>query len=72
MDIAQDRALIERLGGPARVAQMLGYNKQRGGTQRVHNWMSRGIPAAVKVDHPALFLNEPAGNGGTAQQQAAA
>lgn len=51
-----DRELIERLGGPAKVAELLGFDK-KGGIQRVHNWKERGIPAAVKLAHPEIFLN---------------
>jgi hypothetical protein len=50
-----DRQLIKRLGGPARLAELLGYDKRAGGVQRVHNWLSRGIPARVKLDHLDLF-----------------
>ena len=50
-----DRELIESLGGPAKVAELLKYPKH-GGVQRVQNWMTRGIPAQVKLDHPAIFL----------------
>jgi hypothetical protein len=53
-----DRQLIERLGGPARLAVLLGYNKRAGGVQRVHNWLSRGIPARVKLDRPDLFQEQ--------------
>ena len=52
----EDRALIEELGGPAAVADMLGYDKRDGGIQRVSNWLTRGIPAAVKLERPDLFL----------------
>ncbi|WP_080409988.1 hypothetical protein [Burkholderia ubonensis] len=55
--IEADRLTIARLGGPARVAELLGYEKQLGGTQRVCNWLARGIPAAVKVERPDLFLS---------------
>jgi hypothetical protein len=53
----QDKALILRLGGPKAVAERLGYEGQ-GGVQRVINWMNRdsGIPAAVKLQYPNLFL----------------
>ena len=51
----EDKALIESLGGPAKVAALLGYDKD-GGVQRVQNWLSRGIPAAVKLDFPDVFL----------------
>jgi len=50
-----DAALIRDLGGPTKVARMLGY-PQLGGVQRVQNWIKRGIPAAVKVAHPDIFL----------------
>lgn len=53
--IEYDRKLIESLGGPAKVAERLGYEKD-GGVQRVQNWMARGIPSKVKVDHPKIFL----------------
>lgn len=51
-----DSTLIDGLGGPAAVAKLLGYDKVSGGTQRVHNWRTRGIPAKVKVERPDLFL----------------
>jgi len=50
-----DRELIERLGGPTRVAELLGWPKH-GGAQRVQNWLTRGIPPAIKVHRPDLFL----------------
>lgn len=54
--MSNDKKLIENLGGAAKVAELLGYDKQ-GGVQRVHNWMTRGIPPKVKLEHPGLFLN---------------
>ena len=54
--IERDRDLIKALGGPARVAELLAYDKESGGVQRVHNWLTRGIPSKVKVDRPDLFL----------------
>lgn len=48
--------LIHGHGGPAKVADLLGYDKAAGGVQRVHNWLTRGIPAQVKLDYPAIFL----------------
>lgn len=53
--IAMDRELIDRLGGPAKVAELLGFDK-KGGVQRVHNWKERGIPPAVKLAYPEIFL----------------
>lgn len=70
-----DAELIESLGGPARVAELLHLDKD-GGVQRVHNWKTRGIPAKVKLERPDLFLRHlvqaetPAPTG--AQQAAAA
>lgn len=56
--MSSDAALIKRLGGPAKVAELLGYQKH-GGVQRVHNWCARGIPSRVKVERPDLFLPQP-------------
>lgn len=52
-----DWALITYLGGPAKVARLLGY-ESRGGIQRVQNWRYRGIPAEVKLAFPEIFLRE--------------
>jgi hypothetical protein len=54
--ISKDKALIEKLGGPAKLSELLGY-KKKGGPQRVSNWMNRGIPSRVKLEHPELFLS---------------
>lgn len=54
MSIETDRTLIDDLGGPAKVAVLLGL--PGAGTQRVHNWMRRGIPPAVKVEFPHYFM----------------
>jgi hypothetical protein len=62
-----DSALIVRLGGAAAVADMLGYDKAKGGVQRVHNWMTRGIPPRVKVERPDLFLGVRSGAGAREQ-----
>lgn len=53
----QDRACIVQLGGPSKVAELLDLPK-KGGAQRVQNWLTRGIPAAIKVAHPNLFMPE--------------
>lgn len=49
--MSDDKEVIAQLGGPTKVAQLLGCS-----VQRVQNWTVRGIPAQVKVDHPTLFL----------------
>lgn len=51
-----DAQVIADLGGAAKVAELLGFDKKEGGVQRVHNWTARGIPSAVKVAHPDLFM----------------
>jgi hypothetical protein len=50
-----DKAVIDALGGPAEVARLLSLDTKKGGVQRVHNWRTRGIPPAVRLDHPELF-----------------
>lgn len=50
-----DADLIEKLGGPAKVCDLLNIPKH-GGVQRVQNWKARGIPARVKLQRPDLFL----------------
>lgn len=56
-----DAEIIKELGGPAKVAELLGYESE-GGTQRVHNWIERGIPPKVKLDHPHIFLRHLTGD----------
>lgn len=51
-----DQTLIDHLGGPAKLAELLGYDKA-GGVQRVDNWRRRGIPPKVKLERPDLFLS---------------
>ena len=53
-----DTELITYYGGPAKLARLLGFPK-RGGVQRIQNWTTRGIPPAVKVQFPEIFLNAP-------------
>ena len=52
-----DKEIIQELGGASKVAELLGFKKS-GGTQRVHNWMTRGIPASVKVMFPQFFMRD--------------
>jgi hypothetical protein len=58
IQIQADKESIEQHGGPTKLAEMLGYDKQKGGVQRVHNWMTRGIPPRVKLDWPELFQHK--------------
>lgn len=47
--------VIEMLGGPKRVAEMLGIVDEPGAIQRVGNWKRRGIPARVLIAHPDFY-----------------
>lgn len=47
--------IIDELGGPKKVAEMLGILDEPGAIQRVGNWRRRGIPAKVLVDNPSFF-----------------
>lgn len=51
-----DKKMIEALGGPEKLAEILGYPKH-GGVQRVRNWITRGIPARVMLNHRELFAS---------------
>lgn len=53
-----DAEIIDELGGPAKVAELLGFRADVG-TQRVHNWKTRGIPALVRLNHFELFGKAP-------------
>ena len=53
-DLELDRITIRKHGGPASFARLLGMNKP-GSTQTVSNWLTRGIPPAVKLKHPHVF-----------------
>lgn len=66
-----DSELIRHLGGPTKVAELLGYDKGRGGVQRVQNWIERGIPPRVKLQHPGVFLTAVANAPAKQEQQAA-
>lgn len=66
----QDRALIQSLGGPSKVAELLALPK-KGGLQRVQNWLTRGIPPAVKVQRPDLFMPHLAADAPTDRTQPA-
>ena len=55
----KDAETIKSLGGPTAVARLLGLETPDG-SRRVHNWIKRGIPAAIKVKHPEIFLAAPA------------
>jgi len=53
-NIQNDKDLIIQLGGSSVLAKHLNLSKQR-----VHNWMTRGIPASIKLAYPKIFLKKP-------------
>lgn len=57
--IERDRQVIAKHGGPAKFARLLGLD-ERGGTQRVSNWLRRGIPPSIKLEHLDLFMPDSA------------
>ena len=60
-----DATLIHDLGGPAKLADRLGCS-----VQRVHNWLTRGIPPKVKLKHPDILLPELTGRTAAANDAA--
>ena len=48
-----DKELIKKLGGVVAVSNHLGLSYQC-----VFNWLNRGIPAQVKLDHRDIFLTD--------------
>jgi hypothetical protein len=52
--IQADGELIAQLGGASALARQLGFKSK----QRVHNWFKRGIPPAVKLTFPKIFLKK--------------
>ncbi len=54
-DLHPDASLIDRLGGPTTVAELMGIRDVRGAVQRVSNWKRRGIPSSVRLEFPNLF-----------------
>jgi len=54
MNKLTDKELIALLGGPTVLSKRLGFPS----SQRVHNWIARGIPASIKLAYPKLFLNK--------------
>ncbi|WP_230656927.1 hypothetical protein [Psychrobacter sp. I-STPA10] len=46
-----DNEIIERLGGVSAISSYFGMDYQR-----VFNWKKRGIPKAIKVDYPDIFM----------------
>lgn len=49
----KDKELIEKLGGVNAVAKFFGFRYNT-----VYNWIKRGVPSKVKVQHPNYFLTD--------------
>lgn len=49
-----DAEIISHFGGPSSLAKRIGLT-DRYATQRVSNWIKRGIPAAIRLKHRAIF-----------------
>lgn len=69
-NVEADRKLLDELGGPSKVADLVGFPKL-GGPQRVQNWYARGIPAAIRVQRPDLFMRGVWPSGAANNQPAA-
>jgi len=52
--LQSDKDLIAKFGGPSVVAKLLGFKSK----QRVHNWLTRGIPPSIKLAYPKIFLKK--------------
>ena len=52
--LQSDKDLIAQLGGPTILAKKLGFASK----QRVHNWLTRGIPPSIKLAYPTIFLKK--------------
>ncbi|SDR37319.1 hypothetical protein SAMN05443245_5210 [Paraburkholderia fungorum] len=57
-ELHPDSKIIDDLGGPSKLAELLGYDKTSGGVQRIQNWKRRGIPSSVKIARPDLFMTD--------------
>ncbi|MGE8691501.1 MAG: hypothetical protein ACN6PJ_30440 [Achromobacter sp.] len=55
-DLHPHAEIIDRHGGPTKVAELMGILDEPGAVQRVSNWKRRGIPAEVRLAHPDLFV----------------
>lgn len=47
----ETKALIDKVGGPAELAKLLGIDGEKWWPQRINNWKSRGMPPAVVLEH---------------------
>lgn len=55
MDATESAAIIEKAGGAAAFAKLIGISEERWAIQRVVNWKSRGIPPAVVLKHQQII-----------------
>jgi len=59
MSAHEHARMIDGLGGPTKVAELLGIIDKPGAVQRVSNWKRRGIPLAVLLGHRDIFARTP-------------
>ncbi|WP_338615522.1 hypothetical protein [Pigmentiphaga sp. CHJ604] len=62
-----DQHLIDKLGGPTRVAELLDMAGEPGVVQRISNWKRRGIPAKVLLKHGEVLRQAEAAADATAE-----
>lgn len=62
-----DQHLIDKLGGPTRVAELLDMAGEPGVVQRISNWKRRGIPAKVLLEHGDVLRQAEAAADATPQ-----
>lgn len=55
MDKQESKRLIDGAGGVKAFAKLLGIDSEEWHLQRVTNWRTRGIPAAVILEHYDTF-----------------
>jgi hypothetical protein len=53
------KKLITDIGGPTAMAALLGYDARKGG-QRVHKWLTDGLPADVALHFGKMLLKNQA------------
>lgn len=51
MDKEESVRVIKAAGGPAAFAKLVGIDGKKSYPQIINNWLNRGIPAQVVLDH---------------------
>lgn len=55
MDAQSTKEIIEKAGGDAAFARLLGIDTKPGYQQRVNNWKRRGMPGSVAYEHYSVI-----------------